>query len=61
MKAVADGIVLAFWGLIVILGIWGYALNVIAIWNSHVVDGVLILRVLGIFVPPVGTILGWLS
>lgn len=53
---------------ILILGIWvfcliGWVLNVVAIWNTidNPVTAKFILRVVGIFVAPIGTILGYVS
>jgi hypothetical protein len=50
------------WLGIVVLGAIGWVLNIITIFNTdHILDsGKGILRVVGIFVPPLGAIMGWL-
>jgi hypothetical protein len=50
------------WLGIVVLGAIGWVLNIITIFNTdHILDSCKgILRVVGIFVPPLGAIMGWL-
>jgi len=48
--------------LIVASGAVGYVNNIITIAHSdfHSINGELVLRVVGAFVPPVGAVMGWL-
>jgi hypothetical protein len=46
-------------GLIILSGI-GWILNIIEIAHADLVSGFVILRVVGIFMFPLGAILGWL-
>lgn len=51
-----------FYMFLVIAGIAGWVLNIIQIFNANfsAVDGELVLRVIGIFVAPLGAVLGYL-
>lgn len=50
------------WLAVVVLGVIGWVMNIITIFGTdHILDtGKGILRVVGIFVPPLGAIMGWL-
>lgn len=52
---------IVFWITIVIGGIWGYILNIIGLLNHGSVDilGQTILGAIGIFVFPIGVIMGY--
>lgn len=39
--------------------VYGWIMNLVALANSGTVDGEMILRVIGIFVFPIGVIMGW--
>jgi len=47
--------------IITVLGFVGWVLNIIAIYNSSFdpLTGLVVLRVVGIFVMPLGAIIGW--
>lgn len=45
---------------IVLFGVLGWILNVIAIGQSEVLNGFLFLRLVGVLVAPLGAILGYL-
>ncbi len=47
---------------IVIASLYGWVANIVTIFHSDfgVLSGVLILRVVGIFVPPLGVVMGYL-
>lgn len=57
---VAVGIIILLW----ILGITGYILNIVWLFDhgslAHITM-ILVLRVVGIFVPPVGALAGWFA
>ena len=46
-------------GLVILSGI-GWVLNIVEIAHADIVNGFVILRVVGIFMFPLGAILGWL-
>ena len=48
------------WLGLVILGGIGWVLNIVEIAHADIVNGFVILRVVGIFMFPLGAILGWL-
>lgn len=52
------------WGLvgigIVLFGAVGWIMNIVAVAQSDVVSGMVILRVVGIFMAPLGAVLGYL-
>lgn len=49
-----------FWLGLVILGGIGWICNIIEIAHADLVNGLVILRVVGIFMFPLGAVLGWL-
>jgi len=49
-----------FWLGLVILGGIGWVCNIIEIAHADLVTGLVILRVVGIFMFPLGAVLGWL-
>jgi len=53
-----------FWGVvgigIVLLGILGWGMNLVAIAQSDFINGLVILRVVGVFIAPLGAILGYI-
>lgn len=44
---------------IVIAGLIGYVLNIIHIVDSNHVTGFVLVRCIGVFIAPLGAILGW--
>ncbi len=48
------------WLGLIILGGIGWVLNIVEIAHADIVNGFVILRVVGIFMFPLGAILGWL-
>lgn len=52
------------WGLIgiglFIAGAVGWIMNIIAVAQSDFVSGMVILRIVGIFMAPLGAVLGWI-
>lgn len=50
-----------FWLVLVVGGLIGWILNIVDIANSDFenVTGMLVLRIIGVFVAPLGAILGW--
>lgn len=60
MKTSMCGWVLAIWGVIVIAGFTGWIMNIVAVAHTCCeVSGMLVLRVVGIFVAPLGAVLGF--
>jgi len=63
-----DFVILCFGGLLMFGG-WGlvlgacvgWVLNLVAIAQVNDFSGMLVLRVIGIFVAPIGAVLGWIS
>jgi len=49
-----------FWLVLVILGGIGWICNIIEIAHADLVTGLVILRVVGIFMFPLGAVLGWI-
>ena len=49
-----------FWLGIFILGAIGWISNIVEIAHADIVSGMVILRVVGIFMFPLGAVLGWL-
>ena len=56
----SDGLIfpLAILGLFV-LGLWGWVCNIIAIIHADSVTGMVIARVAGVFIAPLGAVLGF--
>lgn len=46
--------------IIIILAICGWVMNIIEIIHMKSLTGLMIVKCIGIFVPPLGSILGWL-
>ena len=46
---------------VLIAGIYGWVMNIVAIANSDfaAISGILVLRVVGIFLPPLGAVMGY--
>lgn len=54
--------VLALWALI-LAGFIGWVLNIVAIFHAGPIaewTAVVLVRVIGVFVPPVGAVMGWI-
>lgn len=51
-----------FFGIILILGMIGWIMNIITIFSTmaNPISGVFIVRIVGIIVAPLGAIMGWL-
>ncbi len=51
-------------GVAFILGVlalcYGWVMNIVAIWNTQALTGILIARVIGTFIAPLGGVLGYL-
>ena len=45
---------------VIIAGVFGWVMNLIQIAHSSGIDGMVIVRVIGAFIAPLGAILGWL-
>ena len=45
---------------VIIAGVFGWVMNLIEIVHSSGIDGMVIVRVIGVFIAPLGAILGWL-
>lgn len=43
------------------IGIFGYVANLVLLGNSAFLDGMAVLRVVGIFIWPLGCVMGWIS
>jgi len=54
-ETVGSGLLIGIW----ILAIIGWFLNIFAVADAHTVNGMVIIRAVGIFVAPLGAILGW--
>ena len=48
-----------FGWIIVLAAVWGYIANIVALVNSHGMNGMVIARAVGIFAAPLGAILGF--
>ena len=44
---------------IVLVGPYGWIMNIVKIVHSHDVDGMLVARVVGVFMAPLGVVLGY--
>lgn len=57
-----NGVFSVFFGIILILGMIGWIMNIIAIISTMAgpISGVFIVRLVGIIVAPLGAIMGWL-
>jgi hypothetical protein len=55
-------IVVALWFMMWVLGIVGYVANIVVLYSASLqldhITGSIILRIIGVFVPPLGAILG---
>lgn len=53
-----------FWGMIgigiVLLGLLGWGMNLVAIAQADFINGLVVLRVVGVFIAPLGAILGYI-
>lgn len=54
-ETIGAGLLIALW----IVAIVGWFLNILQIADAHTVNGMVVLRAVGIFVAPLGAILGW--
>lgn len=45
---------------IVLLGLLGWGMNLVAIAQSDFINGLVVLRVVGVFIAPLGAILGYI-
>jgi hypothetical protein len=52
--------VLGFFGLLIILASWGWCWNIAKIFTATTFSGEIVARVIGVVVPPVGAVMGWL-
>lgn len=57
-RFIISGLVLA----VALAGVYGWIMNIVSIWNSgfDVLNGMLIARCIGVFVAPLGSVLGFL-
>jgi hypothetical protein len=59
--AIIFGALLALLGVVLIGGgIWGYVANIVLIVKATSIDPMLLLRVVGVILAPLGAILGWM-
>ena len=58
MKDLFGGIV-AFVAMVIIVG--GYIMNIVQLVQNHYSDGMVIAKVVGILIAPLGVILGWIG
>jgi hypothetical protein len=54
-ETICAGLLIAVW----VLAIVGWFLNIIKIADAHDVTGMVIVRAVGIFVAPLGALVGW--
>jgi hypothetical protein len=55
------GIVLLIWLGLIIAGVYGWIMNIVEITRSEfALTGMMVARVIGVFVPPLGSVLGYL-
>ena len=47
-------------GALIMAGMIGYVANLVAIVNYEVFNGMVILRICGVFIAPLGAIMGWM-
>lgn len=53
--------IVAFWAVIAIVAVWGWVWNIIKLVDMCCdISGMLIVRAAGIFVPPLGAVMGFL-
>lgn len=52
------GVILAYILMVIIVG-FGWILNIIALVHAHALDGLTIARGIGVFVAPLGSVLGY--
>jgi hypothetical protein len=45
---------------IVLLGLLGWAMNLVAIAQADYIDGLVVVRVIGVLIAPLGAILGYI-
>ena len=45
--------------IIFVIGVIGWIFNIIDLAHAHAITGMVILRAIGVFVAPLGAILGW--
>jgi hypothetical protein len=56
MKGTLIGCVIAF----VLAAFWGWVANIVAIAQADVITGWEVLRIIGVFMAPLGAVLGWM-
>jgi hypothetical protein len=56
------GVIFLVWLLVVVFGGYGWVMNIVEIVNADFnhIDGVLVVRIVGIFLAPLGAVLGYL-
>jgi hypothetical protein len=54
-ETIGSGLIIAVW----IIAVIGWILNIVQIADAHTVNGMVIIRAVGIFVAPLGAVLGW--
>jgi hypothetical protein len=55
MRYVAWASLLALLG----VGVFGWVFNIVAIARAETITGLVVLRIVGIFIAPLGAVLGW--
>jgi hypothetical protein len=59
--AIIFGALAALFGIVLIGGgIWGYVANIVQIVKATSIDPMLLLRVVGVVLAPLGAVLGWM-
>ena len=61
MKDTINGLLAVLVVCLVLAGIWGWGLNILALAHADAVNGLVILRAIGVFVAPLGTLLGFFA
>ena len=59
MKTLGEMIYVLIVGLVVFVFVYGYVENIVKLMGADILTGTGIVRIIGIFVPPVGAIAGW--
>ena len=61
-SALADWLAIAAYAAIIVALVYGWTANIVTIAHSNFFDltGLLVLRVVGIFIAPLGTVLGYM-
>lgn len=53
------GYILVGGGFLVVLAVIGWIMNIAAIWNATEITGMVVARAIGVFIVPLGAVLGY--